>query len=53
MENEKKRELLKGSLLILLMSKKRGLLQSVQMAYIMPKTSKITKIHELPLLHRG
>ena len=28
-------------------------LQFVQMVYIMPKTSKITKIHELPLLHRG
>ena len=33
--------------------KERSLLQSVQMAYIMPKTRKITKIHELPLLHRG
>ena len=33
--------------------KERSLLQSVQMAYIMPKASKITKIHELPLLHRG
>ena len=33
--------------------KERSSLRSVQMAYIMPKTSKITKIHELPLLHRG
>ena len=32
--------------------KERSLLQSIQMAYIMSKTSKITKIHELPLLHR-
>ena len=29
------------------------LLQSVQMAYIMPKTRKITKIHELPYYIEG
>ena len=31
--------------------KDRSHLQYVQMTYIKPKTRKITKIHELPLLH--
>ena len=39
---------------ILLMAKKKMVpLQSVQMAYIMPKTRKITKIHELPYYIEG
>ena len=33
--------------------RERSLLQCVQMAYIATKTSKINKLHELSLLHRG
>ena len=37
----------------LFIGQKVSLLQCVQMAYIVTKTSKITKLHELSLLHKG
>ena len=50
---KKDREVLKASRHFI--NEKKGVihLHYVQMAYIMPMVSKITKIHELPLSHRG
>ena len=52
-ENGKKRELLAVRAKNLLTGQKVSLLQCVQMTYIDTKTSKITKLHELSLLHKG
>ena len=58
-ENERKGEKIKQREKMAVRAKnlftgqKVSLLQCVQMAYIATKTSKITKLHELSLLHRG
>ena len=52
-EIEKERKKLAVRAKNLFAGQKFSLLQCVQMAYIATKTSKITKLHELSLLHKG
>ena len=52
-ETEKERKKLVVRDKNLFVGQKVSLLQCVQMAYIASKTRKITKLHELSLLHKG
>ena len=52
-ETEKERKKLVVRVKNLFAGQKVSLLQCVQMAYIATKTRKITKLHELSLLHKG